>query len=55
MTSEGKETSSRGLDEEIGAGQRLGGRKEGQRLSVRGRMRSGPLWVQQMTLLSAGL
>ncbi|XP_038171790.2 cancer/testis antigen 47A-like [Arvicola amphibius] len=27
MTSEGKETSSRGLDEEIGAGQRLGGRK----------------------------
>lgn len=27
MTSEGKETSSRGLDEETGAGQRLGGRK----------------------------
>lgn len=55
MTSEGKETSSRGLDEEIGAGQRLGGRKEGQRLALRGRVRSGLLWVQQMTLLSAGL
>lgn len=27
MTSEGKETSSRGLDEEIGAGQQFGGRK----------------------------
>ena len=27
MTSEGKETSSRGLDEEFSAGQRLGGRK----------------------------